>query len=492
MISFYLWYKKTFGHRNKLLSKFAAPKSYPILNNSVHIIGKTPAEIFQLFAEFSKKYGPVWRFQLNPFVAGIYIRDPKVIEEILSSQKHIDKANEYDMLHGWLGTGLILSSGKKWQQRRKIITPAFHFKILEQFVDVMEKHAETFVGKLKSFDGQKIDIFSIISLYTLDVICESAMGYELNAQLDDTSEYVKAVKEITGIYFKRMYDSRKRINFIYKFTSMYQREKVVTKKLQDFTLTVINARRKYWKELGKNEKLQSSVDDFGVKKKTAFLDLLLQSKIDGVLLDDTSIREEVDTFMFAGHDTTSTAISFALLNLAKNPEIQQLVFEESKEVFENCSERTASMQDLNKMVYLEKVIKESLRLFPPVPSYSRKFREDVVLGGYTFPANVSTKIQIYAMARDPNLFSNPLKFDPSRFDDDMNIKLFSYVPFSAGPRNCIGQKFGMLEIKSIITKIIRDFRILVDKEDENPSYAQEIILRPDNGINLRFKPRSDD
>lgn len=116
--------------------------------------------------------------------------------------------------------------------------------------------------------------------------------------------------------------------------------------------------------------------------------------------------------------------------MAKNPEIQQRVFEESKEVFENCSERTASMQDLNKMVYLEKVIKESLRLYPPVSTYSRKFREDVVLGGYTFPANVSTKIQIYAMARDPNLFPNPLKFDPSRFDDDMSIKLFSYVPFS--------------------------------------------------------------
>lgn len=80
---------------------------------------------------------------------------------------------------------------------------------------------------------------------------------------------------------------------------MYQREKVVTKKLKDFTLTVINSRRKYWKELGNSEKLQSSVDDFGVKKKTAFLDLLLQSKIDGVLLDDASIREEVDTFMFA-------------------------------------------------------------------------------------------------------------------------------------------------------------------------------------------------
>ena len=171
MLSLYFWYRKNFGHQNKLLSKFPAPKSYPILNHSVHIFGKTPGEIFQIFYEFSMKYGPIWRFEMNPFVPFIYVRDPKIVEEILSSQKLIDKANEYDMLNGWLGSGLIVSSGKKWHQRRKVITPAFHFKILEQFLDVMEKHGRTFVGKLKEFDGRKIDIFSIISLYTLDVIC---------------------------------------------------------------------------------------------------------------------------------------------------------------------------------------------------------------------------------------------------------------------------------------------------------------------------------
>ena len=171
MISLYLWYKKNFGHRNKLLSKFPAPKSYPILNHSVNLIGKTPSEIFQLFAEFSRNYGPIWRFDLNLFVSSINVGDPLIIEEILSSQKLIDKAYEYDMLHDWLGTGLIFSSGKKWHQRRKMITPAFHFKILEQFVDVMEKHSKIFVNKLEGYNGQRIDIFSIISLYTLDVIC---------------------------------------------------------------------------------------------------------------------------------------------------------------------------------------------------------------------------------------------------------------------------------------------------------------------------------
>ena len=152
---------------------------------------------------------------MSPFKSSIVIQDPKIVEEILTSQKFIDKPGEYDALVEWLGRGLLISTGKKWHQRRKIITPAFHFKILEEFVKVMNKHGDIFVRKLKKFDDEIIDVFPMVSLYTLDVICgtkiikinvdvfyylsssysESAMGYQLNAQIDDTSEYVNAVKE---------------------------------------------------------------------------------------------------------------------------------------------------------------------------------------------------------------------------------------------------------------------------------------------------------
>ena len=113
----------------------------------------------------------------------------------------------------WLGSGLLISTGKKWHQRRKIITPAFHFKILVQFVEVMNEHGDIFVNKLKNLNGKEIDVFPYISLYALDVICgkcfyilstssiiflifkESAMGYELNSQTNGESEYAKTVKK---------------------------------------------------------------------------------------------------------------------------------------------------------------------------------------------------------------------------------------------------------------------------------------------------------
>jgi cytochrome P450 family 4 len=137
--------------------------------------------------------------------------------------------------------------------------------------------------------------------------------------------------------------------------------------------------------------------------------------------------------LIQGHDTTTSAITFTLFNLAKYQEIQQRVFAECEEILGNNSSHT--MHELNQLNYLEKVIKETLRLYPSVPNYSRKFLEEETINGWTFPPEVSIRVSAYLMGRDPKYFPDPLKFDPSRFDsEENNIRLFSYVPFSAGPR----------------------------------------------------------
>lgn len=171
LITVVVWYQKKFGHRNKLLSKFSAPPSFPILNHGILLLNKTPSQILDTLTELSLKYGPVWRFDISIFKSFIQIHEPKVVEEILSSQKLLVKSDEYDNLANWLGYGLLISSGNKWHQRRKIITPTFHFKILEEFVEIMEKHGIVFVNKLRKYEERKVDVFPLISLYALDVIC---------------------------------------------------------------------------------------------------------------------------------------------------------------------------------------------------------------------------------------------------------------------------------------------------------------------------------
>lgn len=168
--TYFLWDYFNSKRRRELLSKIPSPKSIPFINHTAHFVNKIPEDILKTLTKFSEELGSIWYFTI-PGSTNIMVSDPKVAEVILSSQKIIEKSSDYDLIVPWLGTGLLISGGKKWHQRRKIITPAFHFKILEQFVDVMESQGQILVKKLKKFDGMEVDVFPHVSLYAMDVIC---------------------------------------------------------------------------------------------------------------------------------------------------------------------------------------------------------------------------------------------------------------------------------------------------------------------------------
>lgn len=193
-----------------------------------------------------------------------------------------------------------------------------------------------------------------------------------------------------------------------------------------------------------------------------------------------------------GHDTTTSSISFILYNLAKYPDVQQKVFEEVQNVLGDDVGKAVTMQDLNNLRYLELVIKETLRMYPSAPLIGRKINEEVSFGDVTIPEGTNLTIAPFFLGRDPKIYSDPLKFDPLRFDVETNNEKnnpFAYIPFSAGPRNCIGQKFAMLEMKSLTSKIVRNFQLSILKENEELELIAEIVLRPENGIVLCAKSR---
>nr|CAD7594839.1 unnamed protein product [Timema genevievae] len=426
----------------------------------------------------------------------LMLSKPAMLEPILASNKNIEKSQDYVYLRPWLGTGLLTSSGKKWHTRRKILTPTFHFKILEDFLDVFQEQSDILVEKLKHKVGKDpFNIFHYVTLCTLDIICETAMGRSVNAQGDSDSQYVKAIYEISSIVQCRQAKMWLQPDWLFKMTSLSNKHDNCVKILHGFSNKVIRERKEEIRRQ-KEEKLCSSpsAEDealiYGRKKRLAFLDLLIEASQDGAVLCNEDIREEVDTFMFEGHDTTSAAICWALYLLGSHPEIQDRVVEELNYVLGDYDRRLV-MKDFQNLKYLECCIKEALRLYPSVPFIARQLKQDVKIAHYTIPAGTTALIVTYMLHRNPEYFPEPEKFNPDHFlpENCVGRHPYAYIPFSAGPRNCIGQKFALLEEKAVIAAVLRNYRVEAVDRREDLTLLGELILRPKHGLNIRLQPR---
>lgn len=274
-----------------------------------------------------------------------------------------------------------------------------------------------------------------------------------------------------------------RLPYVVNFTTLGKQKQAAIKILHNETMKTIALRRKKLMEEGiHNMSDAENMDsDFG-KRRVPFLDTLLIAQMEGAELTDTDIREEVDTFMFEGHDTTSSAIAFAIYLLSQNPEPQGNAYKEAIEM---------EGREKEPMKYLEAVIKESLRLYPSVPFFGRILKEDYKLRDLIVPKGTGLAIISFMVHRDEKYYPDPEKFNPERFltNDGDEMHPFQFVAFSAGIRNCIGQKFAMLELKCTLSKILRRFEIL-PVEGFKPLPLAELVTKSGNGMQIRLKRRA--
>ncbi|XP_045035238.1 cytochrome P450 4C1-like isoform X1 [Daphnia magna] len=454
-----------------------------------------PEEIVPFFLKLHKTWNkyPVTRLWIGP-LAMFSVSGAEGAEVVLSSNKIIDKSREYNFIQPWLGTGLLTSTGSKWHQRRKMLTPTFHFKILEEFIRVFNEQSAVLVEKLNETVNQPFDIFPFITRCTLDIICETAMGCQLNAQTKSDSDYVQAVYKMSRIVHQRQMQPLFQIEWLFRLLPIGSEQKRCLSILHNFTDQVVRERKIEHEKCMVQQKSESPnrKDEFNSKKpRLAFLDLLIEASQDGKALSDRDIREEVDTFMFEGHDTTAAAINFSLFLIGNYPEVQKKVNEELDRVF-GYSDRPITMADLNEVKYLECCIKEALRLYPSVPAIARQLMEDTDICGYNLPAGATVTVTPFLFHRDPKNFPDPESFKPERFfpENVQGRHPYVYVPFSAGPRNCIGQKFAMMEEKIILASILRHFHVKALDKPEDIHLLSELILRPRDGIRVQLTPKT--
>ncbi|XP_050447603.1 cytochrome P450 4C1-like isoform X2 [Cataglyphis hispanica] len=354
------------------------------------------------------------------------------------------------------------------------------------------------IKSLKDIDGPIVEnLVSFTSKHTLNAICETAMGISLQKLGEFQQQYRDAIHDMIELI---LYSLRPWFynDLLFSISPQGRKQKKILKILHGFTEKVIAERKlyhertndRYLKNFGNDKETEINDGEiFGIKKKRlAMLDLLIAASREH-FLSDLDIREEVDTFMFEGHDTTSMNMTFALLLLAEHKEIQERVrVEVDSAMQENGGKLT--MKSLQNLSYLERCLKEALRLYPSVFSIIRNIQDDVKLHSYDVPAGTMIYLNIYAVHRDPNFWSNPEVFDPDRFLPERIQKRhpYSYLPFSAGPRNCIGQRFALLELKAMIAPLVHNFYLEPIDCLKNVQLKYDMIIRPAHPVYIKFIP----
>ncbi|XP_025265751.1 cytochrome P450 4C1-like, partial [Camponotus floridanus] len=301
----------------------------------------------------------------------------------------------------------------KWRARRKMLTPAFHFNILNKFGDIFIKEGDYMTQSLKDVGGTVVkDLLPFISEHTLNAICETIMGVSLQKFSELQQKYRNAIHDITELIVYRGLRPWLYNDLLFSLSSQGRKQKKVLKILHGFTEKIIA-------EIKKN--------------RLAMLDLLIAASRENSLTD-LDIREEVDTFIFGGHDTTATGIMFALLLLAEHKDIQEHVRAEVDTVMQENGGKL-NMKSLQNLSYLDRCLKEALRLYPSASFILRKTGD----ANHIVPPGTTILLNIYGVHRDPYFWPNPDVFDPDRFLPERikNRHPYFYIPFSAGPRNCI-------------------------------------------------------
>ncbi|KAI6649015.1 Cytochrome P450, family 4, subfamily f, polypeptide 40 [Oopsacas minuta] len=422
--------------------------------------------------------------RLGPFKYFIIFSFPEEISNLLCMKSTLLPKDDYiyGTLRPYLGDGLLISNFYKWQTRRKMLTPGFHYEILNPYVLLYNEIVEVFIRKCeeKMENGAVIiPIFESITLLTLDVMLQCVCSYKSDCQIgNEEDKYVNAIKanaELTNKQITTLLYHCRPIFYLSPHGFAWRKNNRIVK---EQSMKVVQSRRKFVLE---NPKL------FETRRSKDFIDIILTSKDKtGKALTDEGIVEEMTTFLFAGHDTTASAISWTLHLLGLHQKYQIMCREEVREVLKDRKSEQLLCEDLPKLTFLTMCIKESMRLYPPVYAIYRKANDDIHLERYFIPKGTSLVISIGNLHTNPHIWENPLEYNPMRFDCELpGGHPFSFLTFSAGHRNCIGQKFAFNELLVSIGRIINKFDI--ESLSKEPKRVSVIILKPEEDLNIRFR-----
>ncbi|CAK1594451.1 unnamed protein product [Parnassius mnemosyne] len=473
------WYRNT----KSKLEPPTHPGALPLIGHAHKLLGDT-VFLWNTVKEISYtalREGGVVTTLIGP--RKIYVvADPE--DSLTVANACIQKDVIYEFAKPWLGEGLITGKVSIWKRHRKLLNPAFSQLVLDGFQGVFNSQARRLVKDLEVEVGKSpFDHLVYMRRSALETICLTAMGVDFRKN-SVLLQYEQAIEQIFKIITERFQKFWLHNDFIYSWSALKRKEEQCVKILHNMSDKVLQARKASYFDNKKNGLAAPS----GTKFK-AFLDLLLELSIETGVFNDLEIREEVDTMITSGHDTTASVLMFTLVLIGSYPKVQERISEELHNVF-GTDDRDVTKQDLSRLVYLEAVLKESLRIYPIVPVIARVLEKNIKLKNYTLTAGRTCFLSIYGIHRHPIWGDDVEEFKPERWLDTATLPSCptAFAAFNIGRRICIGKSFAFMSMKTTLSHVLRHYRV---KGNHTKMVLKiDVVLKPKYGHHISIDRRT--
>lgn len=428
---------------------------------------------------FQNRYESGYRILNLLFIKQVYICHPVFIQKLMNDSENINKSELYVGFKDWIGNSVLMRNGDEYKERMKILSPFFRSKVLYSFIPLIEKIARKIFQDIKGYKDDVL-ILPLMKKHTFDMLYETILGIEENSPLKkNRSEYAKVLMATLYPVLNRAANFFLSFDTIFYLTRIGKKFKTNKARLREITKEIVK------EKLRLKNNMIGNIEEQEVKK-ISFLDVLLQSMNNKEEIVIERVYEDIELMLFAGFDTISLTTCWSLYLLGQHPDIQKRVKEEISAIFGDDTDRSITIDDLREMKYLECVVKETLRLFPPVPFISRKANKPISFDDEVFTEDWTYVISIFHLHRNPYIYENPESFIPDRFlpENSINRNPYAFIPFSGGSRICLGHRLAMLEIKIILSTILRSSSIQC--VDEMLTLFFRISLNPNRPFRLKF------
>lgn len=398
------------------------------------------------------------------YVHAYFLYNPVDIESLLTTNaKSYRKAQSLrsPFFYRLVGNGLVTSEGDFWRRQRRLAQPAFHRQRISSYGEVMVQYAERAISGWQP--GEHRDLARDMTRLTLEIVVKTLFNSDISNHADHIGEILTSL--------------------VKPFASQATLKWILDNRLPT------PEHRRYFRAVGEIDRIVFRI--IAERRASGYdegdlLSMLLEAQDDdGSQMSDGQLRDEVMTLFLAGHETTALALSWSWYLLATHTQAEQKFHAELREVLGG---RAPQVSDLPQLKYTEMIAKEAMRLYPPAYAVGREAIEETEIGGYHVPKGTQLFAFQWVTHRDPRYFDEPNSFRPERWANAEQILKYAYFPFGAGPRQCIGNYFAMMEIVLLLATIGQRFRFSLD-----PSCKVEVLpvlsLRPKTGIRVIVEPR---